>query len=58
MRIRIKGEEVDLQVQQYETGLEVCIYYLDGILKEQFELDTTKELFLEYLHTNPEIAVL
>ena len=58
MRIKLKGTEVDLQMQQYEIGLYVCIYNLDGTMKEQFGLDCTKDEFMKDLYTNPDVTFM
>ena len=40
-----KGDEIDVQCQQYEVGLYVCIYK-NGSVESQFGLDIPKETFL------------
>jgi hypothetical protein len=52
MKIKLKDSSIiDVQVQQYEIGLYVCIYK-EGYMLEQFGLDTTKEEFMQAVKNN------
>lgn len=53
MKIKLNdGEIINVVCQQYEVGLYVCIYGENGLMKDQFGLDVSKEEFIKQVKNN------